>query len=153
MEAQPGATELDPGAVRKFLVLSLGSASLALGSGALLRPAAIARLFGEASIGGYKADARYYRFLGARDLIIGFGLLVASQRAPGAAWLMARAASDTIDAVTIGLPALRRGSRIKTLSGLGLPLVSIITCAGLLAAGKSQTTSRQRGADRPVLDT
>jgi hypothetical protein len=102
---------------------------IAIGAGALLAPATTGRLF------GMKADdnpeAQYLgRLFGARDVVLGAGLLLAPKKAR-AMWWQAGIASDLLDVVS-GLIAARDKAAPMPQAAM-LPLTAATYAAGGIA--------------------
>lgn len=109
----------------------IGIASVLIGVAALAAPKTVAQVAGTAEFGGRLARHGYYRLLGLRDLVIGIGILAGLPRGQQGPWLALRAASDAVDAATIGPPAVRSGKPLRVATGIALPLGS---AAGSLLA-------------------
>jgi hypothetical protein len=135
----------DPYSLFPVFCSLLGGASLLLGAAALVKPREVAWLLGAAEVAGHRAGNRYYRILGVRDLILGAGLLAGAGRESVRPWLLARAASDLLDAATIGVPAVRQGRRRQILTGMGLPLASAGLSLGLWLLCARERARHARG--------
>ena len=83
---------------RRDLAVSLAGGRIAIGVGSLLAPALVARTM--TGSGAARGGTRLFaRMVGARDLGLGLGVLVALERgAPVRGWLEASAVVDGIDA-------------------------------------------------------
>lgn len=91
-----------------------GAASLASGALMVALPARMARLYGLPQRSGL------IRALGVRDALVGLGLLRGSRRIA----LLARAASDALDAALIARDARHGRSRLATLARLAVAVTS-----------------------------
>jgi len=83
---------------RRDLAVSLAGGRIAIGVGSLLAPALVARTM--TGSGAARGGTRLFaRMVGARDLGLGLGLLIALDRgAPARGWLEASALVDASDA-------------------------------------------------------
>jgi hypothetical protein len=113
---------------RSDLAVSLARARIAIGVISLLAPEVVARTMTRRD--GSQAGTRLFaRMVGARDLGLGVGLLVALDRgAPVRGWLEASAVVDGIDAVACLLA--RHHIRTSVLPGA----VGLATAGALLSA-------------------
>jgi hypothetical protein len=85
------------------LAVGLARARIAIGAASLLAPGLVGRAIG-GDAGSEGATRLFVRMVGARDLGLGLGVLVALDRdAPVRGWLEASALVDGLDAVAIVL--------------------------------------------------
>ncbi|HEU4408185.1 MAG TPA: hypothetical protein VFS43_23180 [Polyangiaceae bacterium] len=105
------------------LARALGQLSLASGIALLITPRPLGRLF------GLPPRPSLLRALGVRDVAIGAGLLGGGRRR---AWLVARAASDALDAALIAR-ASKPGARAKTWARVAVALGSSALSLTLVA--------------------
>ncbi len=110
---------------------NLGLLSLALGLAALLAPRAIGRMTG---LG--ERDA-LLRFIGARELTSGFGLLTGKRKT---AWLWSRVAGDAIDLAVIAT-ALRSDNPARNRALTTAAVVAAIAAADVAASLRGQRSS------------
>ncbi len=129
-------------------VRALGLGTVVFGAAPLLAPRFFGKLFG-INAANDPTVATAIRSVGARDLVIGLGLLSALQHqdARGVAdWLLARVACDACDTLGVSL-ALAQGARSRGFVALGgLALGATLVGAGLRL--RWQTPS-----DWPAADT
>jgi hypothetical protein len=120
----------------KHLAVSLAGARIAIGVVSLMAPGVVGRtISGDARYEG--ATRLFGRMVGARDLGLGLGVLLALDRdAPVRGWLEASALVDTIDAVAILL--VRDQIRRVVLPGA----FGAAVAGGLLSAWLAQQLSK-----------
>jgi ferritin-like metal-binding protein YciE len=118
---------------------ALGWFSVALGAAEVLAPASVARLV------GIKHQPDLLRFLGAREIASGVGLLTSQNPSK---WLWARVAGDLMDLVVLGSTPLRaeRGARSKlavaTTSIVGITAIDAL--AAIRHSRRASSTLRTR---------
>ena len=120
----------DPSMERRDLAVSLACGRIAIGAVSLLAPGFVGRTM--TGRGGSEGGTRLFvRMVGARDLALGLGLLVALDRsAPVRGWLEASAVVDGIDAAAVLLA--RRHIRTVVFPGaLGLAAAGALLSAWL----------------------
>jgi hypothetical protein len=97
----------------------------------LTRAGALCRLFG---LGPHRGRVRLF---GARDVVLGVGLL---RGARGVPWLWARAASDALDCVLLASRGRRaRPARLLGLGAAGLTLLDV-AAVGLTSSPPPRTS-------------
>jgi uncharacterized membrane protein len=119
--------------------VGLGLLGVALGLGKLLAPRALARLAGA---GESRVAPWIVRGLGARELVVGLGLL--TTRRP-ARWLWARVAGDAVELALLGA-ALRgpRAERRRLAGALGV-LGGVTALDAALAVASTRASARRTG--------
>jgi uncharacterized membrane protein len=107
--------------------------SVALGVTALLAPRSLGKLT------GLGPKAGLVRFVGARELASGVGLLSSRDATP---WLWSRVAGDAMDLLTLGASALKPagGGRLRSL--VSLALVAGVTAADVSASIRHSSRSK-----------
>jgi hypothetical protein len=134
---------------RAALGLGLGLLSVGLGPGELVAPRALARLVGVGSGGRTRPVVRG---LGARELLVGAGLLAGRRPGP---WLWGRVAGDLVDLAVIALGARRARKRGRTWGALAAVAgVTALDAMAAVAASRSANDVQARGdpigGDDPV---
>jgi hypothetical protein len=114
----------------RALAVGLAGGRIAIGAASLLAPGVLGRtMMGRAGAGG--GTRLFARMVGARDLALGLGLLVAlERRAPARGWLEASAVVDAIDAAAVLVA--RRHLRAAVFPGvLGMATAGALVSAWL----------------------
>jgi hypothetical protein len=127
--------DLDQRRVRQLSAM-LGLGAAWFGAPPIVAPAFFGRLFGM-DVAGQPALQTAVRSVGVRDVVIGVGLWSAAVHGGNVApWLLARALTDTGDALAT-LIALRQGVRSRGFIGLSLlALAASATGWGLWIAAR-----------------
>jgi uncharacterized membrane protein len=113
--------------------IGLGLASVALGVAKAVAPGALARLAGAPDD---RRARRLVRWLGAREVVIGLGLLGSRRPVP---WLWARVAGDALELALLGAVGARRGDRGRAVGALGvLAGVAALDVACAVAATRAR---------------
>jgi uncharacterized membrane protein len=125
---------------------SLGWLSIGLGLTALLAPRAIGELTGLRNRSGV------LRFVGARELASGMGLLTQRERTP---WLWSRVVGDTMDLALLGSACRRTNpARTRALGTLGAvaAITALDIAASLRASSRGRFASAPAGRLEPVIE-
>jgi hypothetical protein len=133
------------------LATALGVGTVVFGAAPLVAPGFFGRLFGIQSA-NEPSVATAIRSVGARDLVIGAGLLRALERQDAQAvgdWLLARVACDAADTVGVSI-AVARGARSRGFLALGGLALGATLIGGVLRLRWQTPSDSARARRRPA---
>lgn len=142
-ERASGEQRVEISARQKLLAVAVGTSRVLLGMAALSSPGRVAEVFGLGRSPASKAAACY---LGARDLVMGAGLLTSKTASAVAQWSLACSAVDLSDALATSVAVRRRW--IEPRKGRRVVALAAVSAAVALSAALVGGTGVEGAASR-----